>query len=109
MTSFEIAAVEDALVRWSGAVAYIWSYGVSHRRLTLRMQRQGEPNNVHIVCTGCSYLQGKPLWPSSNLSFEKVATNDMSAQYALHDELGQFRALFTHATVEFDVAPIHAA
>lgn len=109
MTPPEIAAVEDALQKWKAAGVYIWSYFVSHRQLALRMQRPGERNNVHIVCTGCSYLQGKPVWSGSNLSFEKLVTSEPYAQYVLQDEVGQFRAVFTHATVEFDVAPMHTA
>ena len=109
MTLTEIAAVEDVLQKWKGAGVYIWSYFVSHRQLTLRMQRPGERNNVHIVCTGCSYLQGKPVWSGSGLSYEELAASQPNAQYVLRDDAGQFRAVFTHAIVEFDVAPMHIA
>ena len=109
MTPAEVATVEDALHRWAGAGAYIWSYTVSHRELTIRVQRPGERSNLHIVCTGCSYLQGRPVWRDSRLSLERLAAPEERAQYVLQDEVGQFRAVFTSATVEFDVAPMHVA
>jgi hypothetical protein len=109
MTPLEIAAVQNVLDKWKGAVVHVWSYFVAHRRLMLRLQQPGDRNTAHIVCTDCSYLQGKLVWPRAALAFERLATHEPYTKYVLHDEVGQFRAVFAHAAVEFDLAPMYMA
>ncbi|MDX1933134.1 MAG: hypothetical protein SFU56_11055 [Capsulimonadales bacterium] len=64
--------METLINRWRGGRVKIWEYTVSHRVLTLRVEREGSKGNLHISCADLSFLCGPTGWDGANFEIEKV-------------------------------------
>jgi len=107
MKQTDIDAVNGELAAWLDAGALVWSYHASHRQFTLRLHRVGERGNLHVVCTGCSWLQAPPQWTHAHLQLASIPTDKPFGECVLEDREAKCTVRCTRVTLERDVEPLY--
>lgn len=98
----ELGAV---LLEWRGAGAQLWQYSASLAELHIRLKREGESGNVHLVCNGCTRIEAPTSWAASAIELAEEAGQQTScvlkdARAGLLVKCGMIRVLR-------DVAPVY--
>ncbi len=55
------------LARWRGAQARLWSYQITHKVLTIRLEAEDKEGNLHIVVADTHCVQAPAVWFDSML------------------------------------------
>jgi hypothetical protein len=55
------------LARWSGAQARLWSYQITHKVLTIRLEAEDKDGNLHVVVVDTHFVQAPSVWLDSML------------------------------------------
>jgi len=70
MTNERILELSQAVLSARGGAAHIWEYKISHGELTIRLEKSGSSENLHLVCSGCEYIAGPFSWRNSQIEFQ---------------------------------------
>jgi len=57
----------DVLAKWRGSQARLWSYGISHRTLTIRLESENREGNLHIETNDTHVIQMPTVWFNANI------------------------------------------
>lgn len=90
----QMKKLQTFLNRWQGGKARLWEFQAGHCHLTLRIDLEGHPGNLHIVCVGPEFLHGPVAW--ENCHFEVVDNVVMRGGedgYILRDQAAGFEVL----------------
>ena len=60
-------ALNPFLEGLDGSIATLWSYAVSLRQITVRLQRHGERSNNHLVCLACTKIAAPTQWDRARI------------------------------------------
>jgi hypothetical protein len=71
-TMDSIDDVRAELAGWSGTAASLWSYTATHSVLTVRLERQGVKENLHVDCLGVLSLSGRVGGSGVNFVIEET-------------------------------------
>jgi hypothetical protein len=82
----KIGDVNGLLREWSDARAQMWTYSASHATLEVRLEKESNLGNAHLVCIDCHRIEGATLLPMA--TFEVVASTNISLGRYLVQELG---------------------
>ena len=77
--------------RWKGGTARIWAYSISHKGLTIVVERQEKQGNLCIDSGGTEFINGATEW--SNCNFEIEVEYDIPGKekrYILRDREANF-------------------
>jgi hypothetical protein len=58
------------LRRWDGALARMCEMTISHRTLTIRLERHGQVGNLEIACIGPTVIYGPTDWEDAMMTVE---------------------------------------
>lgn len=94
----------EVLAHWRGGRAKVWDYTPSLARLTLRVESNLRPGNLHIVCGGCQHIHGPFHWEES--TFEVVPADDSG--WILRDAAADFEVRCGVVGVQENVDPVYA-
>jgi hypothetical protein len=61
------------LARWRGARAKMWELTVSVKALTIRLERPGSDENLHVSC-GPIHIHGPVAWENCDLEISLTDT-----------------------------------
>src|SRR5687768_10359900 len=50
------------LARWRGGRARMWEFTISHKVLTIRIEREGVRGDLHVACGDTSHIHGPVDW-----------------------------------------------
>ena len=70
------------LERWNGGNVKLWAYSVTHRSLTLRIERPGIEGNLHIYCSA-DHIRCPTSWNKSDITIERL---ESSSEYIIRDD-----------------------
>jgi hypothetical protein len=56
------------LASWSGTMAQVWMYHTTHKRIALRLDRDGDSHALYIAGSGCSWISGPFGWFNAQIS-----------------------------------------
>lgn len=105
MTGDRNAELGAVLLEWRGAGAQLWHYSASLTELHIRLTREGEPGNVHLVCNGCTRIEAPTSWASSAIEFTEEAGQETSR--VLKDVRAGVLVKCGMVRVMRDVAPVY--
>jgi len=57
----------NALAEWRGAQARLWSYVLTHRTLTIRLESEEREGNLHIEVSEAHVIQMPTVWFNANI------------------------------------------
>jgi hypothetical protein len=100
------AQVAQALREWGGAHTQFWSYTTSHATLEVRLHRKGVRGNLHLVCVGCSWIEGATTLPSATLEIEETGDAE-EGRYVVREMSGRMKVVCGLVSVERDVEPVY--
>ena len=64
------SAATEAVAAWSGATAKIWAYRLTLNVFTVRLQRDGQHGNLHVLCGSCRRISGPTSWNDAHLAID---------------------------------------
>lgn len=91
------------LNRWRGGDARLWVYYVSHRSLTIRIERPGVRGNLHVRCGGVIHIHAPSSWEDSRIEIDLTEDGD----YVVKDEKAGVQILAGGVSVAEDCKPIY--
>ena len=89
--------------RWKGGKARLWEFTVSHRRLTIRVEKEGQRGNLHIYCGALEQIHGPTAW--NNCCFEMIHRPE--GGFILQDKSVDFSARSEGLDVVENCKPIY--
>lgn len=95
------------LERWQGARAKLWSYSVSHKVLTLRVERAGVRGNLHIGCADLSYLRAPEHWDNCHIDIDLVDDDSRFPNFVVRDRDADVEIVCGVAEIAENVKPIY--
>ena len=57
--------IQTFLQSWQNCTARLWEYSVSHRGLSLRLEKEGSQENLHIRACDLSHIFSPWAWPNA--------------------------------------------
>jgi hypothetical protein len=95
------------LNRWRRGTACLWEFQVAHCHLTIRIERSGEPGNLHIICLGPEFIHGPVQW--DDCAFEVHLESDQfgaTERYVLRDIPANFEVRTDEIEVKENCQPL---
>lgn len=75
------------LDRWSGGRARLWEFQAGHCSLTIRVEVEGKPGNLHIVCLGPESIHGPVVWKACHFEIiDNVVVGEHKDGYIICDK-----------------------
>lgn len=103
----QIPPATDLLASWRGGRARLWDYSPSHSTLTLRVERRGQPGNLHIVCGGLRHVTGPNSWDGCALRVEAI-TEDGECLQVVNDDTAGFALQCKIVSCLENVEPVYS-
>jgi hypothetical protein len=103
-------AIEEAtrlFSKWGAGKAKVWDYTPTHSKLTLRVESECIPGNLHIVCGGCSYFRGPFAWRDCEFQVNRQVGEDGGV--ILMDKRANFELHCRIVSGEENVEPVYTA
>lgn len=88
------------LHRWRGARAKLWQLTVSHPTLTVRLERPGSDENLHVTCYPL-HIHGPVEWDNSEL---EIALTD-NGKWIVKDDVAGVEIVAEGVEVRENCAP----
>lgn len=100
-------AKQTALSSWWGGRAKLWDYSPTHSTLVVRVEKRGVRGNMHIVCGGCTFIEGPFVWENSHIEICGHGSNPDSGITEVRDSGGRFLLLCQVVSLAENVEPIY--
>jgi hypothetical protein len=92
------------LARWRGARAKMWELTISHKTLTIRLERPGSHDNLHVSCYPI-HIHGPVAWSNCDLT---VSLTD-AGKWVIKDAIAGLEILAEGVEVRENCKPIYEA
>jgi hypothetical protein len=92
------------LARWRGARAKMWELTVGHKSLTIRLERAGSCDNLHVSCFPI-HIRGPVTWDNCDL---EVSLTD-EGKWLIRDAVAGLEVLAEGVDVAENCKPIYVA
>jgi hypothetical protein len=98
--------IQPLLARWTGGMATLWTYSVSHSKLVLRLARPTVRGNLHLICYDCRRYSGPTVWGGINV---QVAAEDTpeGRRYVIRDDANKVEIRCGVLTAMENVEPVY--
>ena len=98
--------IQPLLARWSGGMATLWTYTISHARLIVRLSRPSIRGNLHLTCYDCRRICAPTLWSGINV---QVVTEDTpeGRRFVIRDDANKVEIRCSLLTAQENVDPIY--
>jgi hypothetical protein len=91
---------ESVLAQWRGALARIWIFDVSLRRMAIRIYRPHEAEVIYVTAVGCRHIIGPFTWKDADISIVGASTpQDPGGNCRVFDQKAGFELLCGDARV----------
>ena len=94
------------LKRWRGGRAQLWNYTISHRVLTLRIERAGVRGNLEIGCGALNYIRAPECWDNCDLEIDLVDDGSQFPAFVVRDRNADVEIICGVAEIAENVKPI---
>jgi hypothetical protein len=84
------ALTSNLIQKWQGGYACVWEYTVSLGRLAIRITKEGQEGNLHIICLSCSHICGPFDWEHGSFEVIKTKADNVTKRYVLKDAKNGF-------------------
>jgi len=95
------------LERWRGGRAQVWNYTVSHRALTLRIERVGVRGNLEIGCAALNYIRAPEHWENCDIEIGLVDDGSQFPDFVVRDRNADVEIICGVAEIAENVKPIY--
>src|SRR5262245_3414104 len=107
VTAEELEDLQREVDNLRGSIAIIWRYTASHSTLEVRFLRGDQGGNHHLICEGCSWLEGPDGWSDVDLSIRRNEDGKRRGQLVVLDAKAGFRVTCDLMRVAKNVPPMH--
>lgn len=92
---------------WQGGRARVWEFQAAHCHLTLRIERPGEPGNLHVICLGPEFIHGPVQWDACAFEVHLEADQPGSTErYILRDIPANFEVRTEEIEIKENCRPL---
>jgi hypothetical protein len=94
------------VARWTGGMASLWTYTISHGKLVLRLTRPSVRGNLHLTCYDCRRICAPTFWGSVNLQIVEEQTPE-GRRLVLRDEANKVEIRCGYLVAAENVEPVY--
>jgi hypothetical protein len=92
--------------RWTGGMASLWTYTISHGKLVLRLTRPNVRGNLHLTCYDCRRISAPTFWGSVNLQIAEEQSPE-GRRLVIRDEGNQVEIRCGYLVAAENVEPVY--
>jgi hypothetical protein len=92
--------------RWTGGMASLWTYTISHGKLVLRLTRPSVRGNLHLTCYDCRRICAPTFWGNVNLQIVEEQTPE-GRRLVLTDEANKVEIRCGYLVAAENVEPVY--
>jgi hypothetical protein len=94
------------LARWTGGMATLWTYSISHGKLIIRLSRPSIRGNLHLNCYDCRRISAPTSWGGQQVQITAEDTPE-GRRYVLRDDTNKVEIRCGLLTAQENVEPIY--
>jgi hypothetical protein len=102
----QLERILPMVARWTGGMASLWTYTISHGKLVLRLTRPSVRGNLHLTCYDCRRISAPTFWGSVNLQIVEEQTPE-GRRLVLRDETNQVEIRCGYLVAAENVDPVY--
>lgn len=95
------------LERWRGGRVQLWNYTISHRVLTLRIERVGVRGNLQIGCAELNYIRAPEHWDDCDIEIDLIDDDSQFPAFVVRDRTADVEIICGVAEIRENVKPIY--
>ena len=98
--------IQPLVGKWTGGMASLWTYSVSHAKLVVRMIRPTVRGNLHLSCYDCRRVSAPTHWGGTNVQISAEDTPE-GRRFVIRDEANKVEIRCGYLTAQENVEPIY--